>query len=572
MTLAKQPAASSQQPAALDKASTKSSSSGRLKYDHLSREELIALLQRRDASRKLGLVWERDEIDHDAALNDDFVALDYDKRLSLGPAPHSNLIIEGDNFDALRYLGLAYKGRIKCIYIDPPYNTGNKDFIYNDRYVDKEDRYRHSTWLEFMYRRLLLAKDLLRDDGVIFVSIDDNEMLHLGLLMKQVFCERNFIANLIWKRKAGGGDDSGYVATEHEYVLCFAANIERTRIARVLHESPAMTAKYNRSENGRRYYLERLDKTSLTYSESMDFPIQCPDGAWVSPPQPDPKNPRTIWRWGKKAIQERAGELVFAKDKKTGEWRVYTKTWEPTEGVTPRSLLVDKHHGRNRDGTQELTEILGPRVFNNPKPTKLIQHLLTIGAQEKDAIVLDFFAGSGSTAHAVLNMNAEDNGNRSFILVSNTEATPDNTNKNLCRDVCAERVRRVMQGYRDTDGSAIAGIGGEFAYLRARRIPMGRLHSTIRHDQVWIALQQLHAGIMAPYTAADLHLLDIADTDLYYVVRVTAEVVDALKKRVRKKKPAVIFTWQPGLLKQRIAAEHIAIEKIPEFLAERFGG
>src|SRR5690606_8308638 len=157
------------------------------RYAHLTREQLLRLLERRDAERQLGLVWERDEIEADRALNDDFVALELDEALSHGEAPWDNLIVEGDNYDALRYLRMTHAGRIRCIYIDPPYNTGNRDFVYNDRFVDRSHRFRHSLWLEFMYRRLQLAKDLLADDGVIFVSIDDNELFRLGMLMDRVF-------------------------------------------------------------------------------------------------------------------------------------------------------------------------------------------------------------------------------------------------------------------------------------------------------------------------------------------------------------------------------------------------
>jgi adenine-specific DNA-methyltransferase len=169
------------------------------KYDDLSHDELVRLLEsrdRRDATR-FGLVWEANEIERDRALNNDFVALDLDKSLCAGAGPWRNLIIEGDNFDALRYLRMTFAGRVKCIYIDPPYNTGNKDFVYNDRFVDKEDLWRHSKWCEFMFQRLTLAKDLLRQDGVIFVSIDDNELHHLALLMNRVFGENNFVANVI---------------------------------------------------------------------------------------------------------------------------------------------------------------------------------------------------------------------------------------------------------------------------------------------------------------------------------------------------------------------------------------
>jgi len=541
-------------------------------YDDYTKDQLVRLLRERDRRPRFGLVWERDEIDHDLSVNNDFVALDWDAGLSCGDGPQANLIIEGDNFDALRYLRMTHAGRVKCIYIDPPYNTGNRDFIYNDRFIDKDDAYRHSKWLEFMYRRLELAKELLTENGVIFVSIDDNEVFHLGLLMEQIFGASNFVANLIWKRKAGGGDDSGHIATEHEYILCFAANSSKAKLARVLHESPSMTAKYNRSESGRRYYLERLDKTSLTYGTSMDFPIRCPDGTFVSPTQPDPQNPRTSWRWSKKTVEERADELVFARDKKTNEWRVYTRTWEPLEGVTPRSLLVDEHHGRNRNGTQELAEYIGPRVFNNPKPTTLIQHLINIGASEPDAIILDFFAGSGTTAQAVLNLNKEDGGNRRFILVSSTEATADAPDKNLCRDVCAERVRRVISGYTNKKGQAVDGLGGDFAYLRCRRIPAATVFRSIQHGQVWTALQLIHDVALTPYQSRlPMQTVEGRRGLVIYLPKLTDTVLDAVQSAIHAVGQAVVYSWQPELLAQRLTDPRVAFEPIPAFLVNRFG-
>ena len=541
-------------------------------YDDYSKEQLLRLLRERDRRPNFGLVWERDEIDHDLSVNNDFVALDWDEKLSCGDEPQHNLIIEGDNFDALRTLRMTHAGRVKCIYIDPPYNTGNRDFIYNDRFIDKEDNYRHSKWLEFMYRRLELAKDLLTEDGVIFVSIDDNEVFHLGLLMEQIFGASNFIANLIWKRKAGGGDDSDHIATEHEYVLCYALNVDQAHIARIKHESPAMTAKYNKKENGRRYYLERLDKTSLTYSQSMDFPIDCPDGTKVSPSQPDPNNPTTSWRWGEKTVGVRRDELIFVKEKKTGIWRIYTRTWEPTEGVTPRSLLVEKEHGRNRDGTQELAEYLGPRVFNNPKPTKFVQHLLSMGAKDKDAIVLDFFAGSGTTAQAVLNLNKEDGGNRRFILVSSTEATPETPDKNLCRDVCAERVRRVIDGYSNKKGESVAGLGGGFAYLRCRRIPAATVFRGIQHAQIWTALQLIHEVALSPYQASmSMQIAKGKRGLVIYLPKINDAVLDSLHTAIQSVAQAVVYSWQPALLVQRLTDPRLAFEPIPAFLVNRFG-
>lgn len=191
-------------------------------YSELTRQELIELLKRRDGQTPLGLVWERNEIEHDRALNDDFIAMNVDAQFSSGEAPWSNLLIEGDNFDALRYLRMTFKGRVKVICIDPPYNTGNKDFIYNDKYVGKDDRFRHSTWLEFMYRRLLLAKELLRNDGVIFVNIGEDEFGHLSLLMDKVFPGMK-VGTFVWKRRSGANDAKGaFLSVDHEYVLCYA--------------------------------------------------------------------------------------------------------------------------------------------------------------------------------------------------------------------------------------------------------------------------------------------------------------------------------------------------------------
>lgn len=355
-----------------------------------------------------------------------------------------NLMIEGDNLEVLKLLQKSYAGKVKLIYIDPPYNTG-KDFIYPDDFRDNIKNYIeltgqiengkktssntevsgrfHTDWLNMIYPRLRLARSLMREDGLIFISIDDGEFERLRQVCSEIFGEENYIATFVWKRKAGGGDDSGHVAAEHEYIVCFSRDAGKAGVASVLHESPAMTAKYNRSESGRRYYLERLDKTSLTYNPSMDFPIECPDGTFVKPPQPDLKNPTTSWRWGVATVKERRAELEFVREKGNGEWRVYSRTWESLDGVTPRSLMVEKEHGRNRDGTQEIDSLIGPKIFNNPKPTKMLLHLMRIGAKEKDALVLDFFAGSGSTAHAVMKVNAEDGGARRYIMVQLPEVT-----------------------------------------------------------------------------------------------------------------------------------------------------
>ena len=177
-------------------------------YDNYTHDELVRMLRERDRKPRFGLVWERDEIEHDRAVNDDFIALDFDLALSCGGAPFRNLIIEGDNFDALRFLRMTHAGKVKCIYIDPPYNTGNKDFIYNDRFVDKDDAYKHSKWLEFLFRRFLLARELLSDDGVMLVSINDVNRAKLELLIERIFPCMG-LGSIVWRNRQGSNADQG---------------------------------------------------------------------------------------------------------------------------------------------------------------------------------------------------------------------------------------------------------------------------------------------------------------------------------------------------------------------------
>ena len=396
-----------------------------------------------------------------------------------------NLFIEGDNLEVLKLLQKSYHQKVKMIYIDPPYNTG-KDFVYKDSFNDNIKHYLeitsqvntsgvtnsansetsgrfHTDWLNMIYPRIKLARNLLKEDGAIFISIDENEYSRLKNACEEVFGETNYIGTFIWKRKAGGGDDSEHLAIEHEYVLCFGKNIEQTKFENIQHESPSMTAKYNKEENGRRFYLERLDKTSLTYSESMDYPIECPDGSKIYPPQPDPDNRTTIWRWSKDKVKNDKSEVEFHKDKKTGEWRVYTRTWESLNGVTARSLLVEQKHGRNRDGSQEIAALLGPKVFSNPKPVRFLTHLLNIGASGENDIVLDFFSGSGSIAHAAMQVSVESNSKKRFIAIQLPEKLDESKKPqlaaiNFCKklgvipniaEISKERIRRVVNKIAD---------------------------------------------------------------------------------------------------------------------------
>jgi adenine-specific DNA-methyltransferase len=382
-----------------------------------------------------------------------------------------NVIIEGDNLEVLKLLQKSYLGKIKMIYIDPPYNTGN-DFIYPDNYseslqtyleytgqVDDEgkrfstntetDGRFHSKWMSMMYPRLVLARNLLSEDGVIFISIDDNEVSRLQAILEEVFGSEGSVATFVWKSKSGGANDSGLVATDHEYVVAFARSTDLVQMQ--LDTEAEATTNYNQVDEKGRYSLERLDKQNLQYSKSLDYEIVGPDGLTYRLRHRDPKNPNAIWRWSKSRVEENMDELVFK------DGNVYTKNYEKA-GQLPRSLLVDERFGRTRTGGTEVRELFGHHTFDNPKPTKLIRFFTEVGTS-KDSIVLDFFAGSGTTGHAVLAQNAKDGGSRRFILVQLPEPVEEGSEAakagfETIADITKERVRRAAKEIAKEAGGA----------------------------------------------------------------------------------------------------------------------
>lgn len=383
-----------------------------------------------------------------------------------------NLYLVGDNLDALKHLRGSYEGRIKCIYIDPPYNTGSDGFVYADdfgftveqlvgkigldadqaqRVIDLRGKSSHSAWLTFMYPRLELAKLLLADDGVIFISIDDNELHNLKALCDDVFGEQNTLANFIWKSKSGGANDSGQVAVDHEYVLAYARNAQALALG--LDPLATATTSYNRVDENGRYSLERLDKQNLTYSKSLDYVLIGPDGTEHYLEHKDPDSPNAVWRWSRETVAERMSELVFENG------NVYTKNYEKDAGK-PRSVLVDERFGRSRTGSSDFAALFeGKTYFKNPKPVKLISHLIRI-ATRQDSLVLDFFSGSATTAEAVLAVNAEDGGSRRVILVQLNELIDPSSNR-YSKAAYAKGYRQIDEIGRDRFARAAAKIKEE---------------------------------------------------------------------------------------------------------------
>jgi len=403
-----------------------------------------------------------------------------------------NLLIEGDNYHSLSVLNYTHAGKIDVIYIDPPYNTGNNDFIFNDNYVAREDAYRHSKWLSFMEKRLKLAKNLLKEDGVIFVSIDDNELAQLKLLMDSIFGENNFISIIVWKSKSGGAADSLFLAIDTEYIIAYAKNIKKL----VFNKAPLESKKEYKYKDSNftsygKFKLRRLDETGIRYSKSLDFPIYInKDSIEINGEKIPisekyffncdiPQNRITIlpggklnhlkkytWRWSKEKILKgfEKNYLVFIKNK-NGEYRLMQKQYEFFDTSKEETISIRTTPYRNwidftntTDGTIELTNIFHKKVFNYPKPVKLIKFIINLHPN-KNAVVLDFFAGTGTTGHAVLELNKEDGGNRQFILCTNNE-------NNICTDVCYPRIKKVIEGYKNSKEEWVEGLGGNLKYFK----------------------------------------------------------------------------------------------------------
>ena len=392
--------------------------------------------------KKYGLVFEEHREKIDELLEENAPVLVEQEDLFIDNGGEMNFLIEGDNLAALKLLEKTHKGKIDVIYIDPPYNTGNKDFIYDDDYVDEEDSFRHSKWISFMKQRLFLSKELLINKGLIFISIDDNEGFDLKVLCDEIFGNNNFIANVIWRKKYGGGKGSNYFVDLHEYILVYAKNknlIQNFKLDRPKEKSEIFQLEDEYVKERGKYYIRPL-KSGLALRKTLIYPIICPDGSEIT----------TQWICGKDTYEtmKKEGRIVF-KQLKNGKYNVYKKFYEfDKDGkINPESIFYDLTY--NQNGKEEIKKIFkvseGREVpFSNAKPTDLIKYILNFIGNDYSTI-LDFFAGSGTTGHAVMKLNAEDGGNRKFILCTNNE-------NNICQDVTYQRLKTVITGKRK-DGS-----------------------------------------------------------------------------------------------------------------------
>lgn len=401
-----------------------------------------------------------------------------------------NLYIEGDNLDVLKVLRETYLGRVKMIYIDPPYNTGN-DFVYNDDFAQGKEDFEqnsglfdadgnqtidpmqrnteangrfHTDWLNMIYPRLKVARDLLTEDGVIFISIDDNEQDNLRKVCDEILGGRNFIAQLIWERAFAPKNDAKYVSNSHDYVVVYAKNIDNFKIGRLPRTEEA-DARYSNPDNDPRGVWQSDNLTVKSYTASCDYPITTPSGRVVEPPA------GRCWSLSAKAFAERLADnrIWFGADG-NGVPRIKRFLSElKYDGMAPTSILFYKEVGHSQEGSQEVNKLLGAGVFDGPKPVRLLYRLLTLANLTDESIVLDFFSGSGSMAHALMKFNSEKDLKAKFILVQVNEQTDDKAKKdgyNTIPQIAKERIRRAGKKVKDEAGLQGQGLDTGFRVLK----------------------------------------------------------------------------------------------------------
>ena len=587
------------------------------KYDDLTRSQLVELLEKRDRTKKLGLVWERDEIEADRAVDANFVACRIVPELSDRPAPWDNLIIEGDNFDALRWLRMTHTGRVKCIYIDPPYNTGSKDWVYNDHYINPEDRFRQSTWLEFLYRRLTLARDLLAEDGVLLISINDDQRAYLELMCSEALPGMK-IGSFVWRTRAGTRGEGPYFSQDNEYVIAYGKSDFRFGGS-----APDMAKYHNTDNDPRGLWTSVALQKNATFKERENsyFPVENPQtGAWY------PCNPNRVWpfhlremgtsrgasfedmyedglvifsrpdetayfetmndliagiraRTAHPFLREDVPRLDFWVGRKIGLGSVRKKQFlsELKQSTKPVSSWVERlsqpaedddrlyvKSGTTGEGTKDIRRIFGEAAFNYAKPVSLIRELVRQSTGPGD-LVLDFFAGSATTAQAVMELNSEDEFDRRFIMVSSTEATEDEPESNLCRDVTAQRVRRLNA----SSDPKYADLAAGFAYLRTHEIPFEDLDYDLTPSDAWAALEAMHDLPLTLYDAARAwNLHEGRGLALVLVDRFDPSLLDWLQGRDRQN--LFVYAWAPGQIAQHLDGTHVDLRPVRETLVKRF--
>ncbi len=452
-------------------------------FQNWSKEKLLHEYKELSKRKKFGIVWEDkiEEVAEQCKTSLPVLKDEKSKSFSKDKNGINHIFIEGDNYHALSVLNYTHKKKVDVIFIDPPYNTGSSRWIYNNNYVDREDRFRHSKWLSFMSKRLRLAKSLLKEDGFFIATIDNNELFTLGLLMDEVFGEENRLGVITVVHKPEGRNQEKFFGTSNEFMLVYAKNINKAKFNKVVLDSELQSRFDEEDENGKyrlknfirltdgKYSLREnkphffypiyissdLKKFSITKKAKYDevFPIT-------------DKGVERTWKTTKETFIKLANAGSIVAKKENGKIVLYEKL---REDQVIKTHWIKKEYHAYHFGTKLLETILGSKKFEFPKSLYLILDILRLTAKE-DSIILDFFAGSGTTGHAVLELNNEDGGNRQFILCTNNENNNGNGGGGIAESVCYPRIKKVIEGYKDLTGKTVAGLGGNLQYYTTKLI------------------------------------------------------------------------------------------------------
>lgn len=465
-------------------------------YSEQSKEDLLKTIEKLESRKKYGLIWDeertKEEFEKESQNALPVLKEVKAKELKTDARNPINILIEGDNYHTLSVLNYTHQGKIDVIYADPPYNTGNNSWKYNNKFVNADDAFRHSKWLSFMNKRIRLAKNLLKDDGIFVLTIDDYEIFPVGLLLDEIFGEENRIGILAIEVNPRGRTTNKFFATSHEYILFYAKNAPLAEIY-----SPPLTeeqsASFDLEDEVSRYRLLPFRRSGglstpeerpnsyypIYYNEKTGYiGIEKRANCVVIYPV-DTSGKKRVWRQTRPSLIEAVnrGDMVIRKSK--NGYTVLMKD-RIKEGRKPKTIWIDPLFDASSHGTVLLQKILGKRkTFDYPKSLyAVIKTLSVLVSEKKDALVLDFFAGSGTTGHAILEMNQQDAGARSFILATNNES-------GICEDVCYPRIRNVVRGYKTDKGKVVEAVGGNLKYFRTAFVK-----TTLSPDDMKIRITQ----------------------------------------------------------------------------------
>ena len=491
-----------------------------------------------------------------------------------------NLYIEGDNLEVLKLLQETYLGKIKMIYIDPPYNTGS-DFVYEDDFAQSTDEYLansgqydedgnrmaqntesngrfHTDWLNMIYPRLKLAKDLLTDDGVIFISIDDNEQENLKKCCDEVFGGQNFVAQLVWERAYAPKNDARFISNSHDYVLMYARNLDGFVIGRLPRTEEA-NARYQNPDNDPRGVWKPSDLSVKTYNAACDYPITTPSGRVIEPPA------GRCWRLSKNAFLERLQDnrIYFGADGNSVPCMKRFLTELKYDGMAPTSIMFYKDVGHSQEGAKEVTKLLNAGVFDGPKPVRLLTRLLTLANLKDDSLVLDFFSGSATTAHAIMQMNADKGSHIKYVMVQLPEVCDGKGTaykagyKTIC-EIGKERIRRAGKKIKEDSPLTTQDLDTGFRVLKCDTSNMkevyynpaeyeaslfSSLEDNIKEDrtpedllfQVMLDLGVLLSGKIEETTIAGKKVFNVEDN--YLIACFDSDVTEEIITAIAKQKP-----------------------------------